>query len=162
MIAVLRRGEIMKVNTSRFGEVEVQEDLIFDFAGPILGYEEYKLYTIIDNNPESPFKWLQSVETEDLAFPVTVPGYFGLDYQFSIPEEEVKRLEITNSNDILIVNIVNIPNDRPQDSTINLAGPVVINTESRKAMQLVLSDPNFPVKHRLFETEVPANKPQMV
>ena len=138
----------------------VNEELIFNFISPILGYEELTSFTMIDNNPESPFKWLQSIEVADVAFPITIPGYFGLDYQFPLAEEDAKKLEIVNAFDVLTLNIVNIPNGRPQDGTINLAGPLVINVETKKAMQLVLTDVNFSARHRLFNDPIVAPAPQ--
>ena len=140
----------MKINTSRFGEIEVDEDLVFNFIEPILGYENLSKFVLIDYTPDSPFKWLQAVEDPNVAFPVTFPGYFGLDYQFVIPEEDAKKLELSGIEDLLSVNIVCIPPGSPQAATINLLGPLVINAVNRKAMQLVLINTNFTVKHKLF------------
>ncbi len=141
----------MKINTERFGEVEVDENLIFDFIIPILGYERLKKYALVDYNPESPFKWLQALDDPKIAFPVTFPGYFGINYEFVIPEEEAKLLELTSSENLLSLNIVCVPQGDPQSSTINLVGPLIINTLTKKAMQLVLINTEYSVKHRLFD-----------
>lgn len=140
----------MIINTTRFGELEIDENLIFNFIEPILGYENIRKYILIDHMPDSPFKWLQAVEDCNIAFPVTIPGFFGLDYQFIIPEEEAKRLELTNPEDLLILNIVCIPTGDPQSATINLVGPIVINSSNKKGMQLVLVSTNYSVRHKLF------------
>ncbi|MFH0702437.1 MAG: flagellar assembly protein FliW [bacterium] len=148
----------MKIDTSRFGEIEVDENLIFDFIEPILGYEKIFKYVLVDHTPNSPFKWLQSLETKNIAFPVTFPGYFGLDYKFVIPEEDAKRLELFNSENLLTLNIVCIPPGKPQFTTINLIGPIVINIENKKAMQLVLINTNYSVRHRLFPENIKEEK----
>ncbi|MDD3014822.1 MAG: flagellar assembly protein FliW [Candidatus Gastranaerophilales bacterium] len=140
----------MIINTSRFGEVEIDENLIFDFVEPILGYENLKKFVLIDHMQDSPFKWLQSSEDENIAFPVTIAGYFGLDYEFVIPEEEAKKLELINAEELLTLNIVCIPSGEPEAATINLAAPVVINTGSKKGMQLILSNANYAVRQKLF------------
>lgn len=140
----------MKINTSKFGEVEVNEDFIFNFIEPILGYENLKKYTLIDHLPGSPFKWLQSIEDPNVSFPVTYPGFFELDYKFVIPEENVKKLEITNHESVLSINIACIPPGNPQLATINLLGPIIINIDNRKAMQIVLLNTNYSVKQKLF------------
>lgn len=141
----------MILKTVKFGEVEVNEDLIFNFIEPLLGYEELKKFAIIDHQPESPFKWLQSIENMDVALPVTIPAYFGIDYKFYLPEEKAKKLCIKDSESILTLNIVNIPHGNPKSTTVNLAGPVVINIENKNAIQLVLVNPDYSVKHKLFE-----------
>ncbi len=151
----------MKIQTTRFGEIEVSEDLIFHFERPLLGYEQLKDFTLVDQNEESPFKWLQSLEDKETAFPVTVPALFGIDYQFVIPEEEAKNLELVNAENLLTLNIVSIPNGSPQNTTVNLAGPVVINLDNKKSMQLILTDIKYPVKYRLFSNPIKKEvKPQ--
>jgi len=140
----------MIIKTEKFGETEISEDLIFNFIEPLLCYESLKKFALIDHMPDSPFKWLQSLEDENIALPITIPAFFGIDYQFVLPEEEAKRLAATNAENLLILNIVCIPNGRPQDATVNLLGPVVINMENKNALQLVLLNTDYQVKHRLF------------
>jgi len=140
----------MKITTSRFGELEINEDIIFNFVEPILGYEHLSKFILVDNVIESPFKWLQSVEDGSIAFPVTVPGYFGFDYQFVIPDDEAKKLDLTGPNELLSLNIAYIPPGKPEEASINLLGPVIINLTNRKAMQLVLVNDNLSVRHKLF------------
>lgn len=143
----------MILETSKFGEVEVNEEYIFNFVEPIIGYDEYKLFALIDYNEESPFKWLQSLENPDLALPVTIPAYFGIPYEFAIPDEKEGVLEAKDASEILCLNIANVPNGAPQLTTINLMAPLVINTTNKKAIQLILSNSNFAIKHRLFENK---------
>lgn len=148
----------MKIDTERFGEIEVDENLIFNFIEPILGYEYLKKYILVDHMPESPFKWLQSAEDPAVAFPVTSPGYFGIDYQFVIPEDNAKKLELTGIDNLLSLNIVCIPVGQPQAATINLIGPIVINTANKNAMQMVLLDTDYSVRHKLFSDSSPFQK----
>lgn len=143
----------MKLNTSRFGEVEVDDKLVFDFIEPILGYDRLKKFVLVDNTPDSPFKWLQSAEDPNVAFPVTFPAYFGINYQFTLPDEKAERLSVTSADNVLSFNIVCIPQGNPQESTVNLLGPIVINIENKKGIQLVLTDTKYTVKHRLFEKD---------
>ena len=63
--------ETIKLNTAKFGEVEVDKSTIFEFISPIIGFKDLTKYTIIDYKPDSPFKWLQSTEDMELAFPIT-------------------------------------------------------------------------------------------
>jgi len=140
----------MKINTSRFGEVEVDENLIFNFIEPILGYEHLSKFVLLDNESNSPFKWFQSVQDPKIAFPVTFPAFFGIEYQFVIPEEKAKKLNLTSSDNLLSFNISCIPQGDPHNATVNLVGPIVINMENKNGMQLVLTDTNVSTKHRLF------------
>ncbi len=141
------------LKTTKFGEVEVDKNTIFNFVSPIIGFSDLTEYTIIDYKPDSPFKWLQSTQDMDLAFPITLCSFFGIDYQFNIPDDEAKKLEIENSDDIFVCNIANIPSSNPQGATINMLAPIVINLANKKAMQIVLKNTNFQVRYKLFENK---------
>ena len=143
--------ETIKINSTKFGELEIDKKNIFNFVSPIIGFSDLVQYTIIDYKSDSPFKWLQSIEEADLAFPVTLCSFFGIDYQFDIPDEEAQKLEIENADDVFVFNIANIPSENPQGATINMLAPLVVNLANKKAMQIILKNTNFEVRHKLFE-----------
>ena len=146
-------NDTIKINTTKFGEVEIDKSLIFEFISPIIGFNDLKKYTIIDYKPDSPFKWLQSMEDMDLTFPITLCSFFGIDYQFDIPDEEAQNLGIESADDIFVCNIANIPSSNPQGATINMLAPIIINTVNKKAMQIILKNTEFEVRHKLFDEE---------
>lgn len=143
--------DTLTIETKKFGKVEVNPNAVFDFVMPIIGFNDLKKYTIIDYKQDSPFKWLQSMEDMDLAFPITLCSFFNIDYQFDIPDEEADKLEIKNVDDIFVCNIANIPMSNPQGATINMLAPIVINLSNKKAMQLVLKNTDFQVRYKLFD-----------
>ncbi len=139
------------MQTSRFGEISIDENLIFTFVEPILGYDEYSKYILIEYEENSVFKWLQCIEDPDLALPVASPAMFKIDYQFEIPDEKAEKLDLTSAESVISLNVVTIPNNNPQLSTINLVAPIVINANNRLALQLILPDSSdYEVRHRLF------------
>lgn len=145
--------ETVKINTSKFGEIEIDKNSIFHFVMPIIGFNNLKEYALIDYKPDSPFKWLQSMEDTELAFPITLCSFFGIDYQFNIPDEEAQKLEIESAENVFVCNIANIPSSNPQGATINMLAPIVINLENKKAMQIILKNTDFQVRYQLFEQE---------
>ena len=145
--------KLEKINTTRFGEVEVDNSLLFNFVSPIIGYNDKKQYTLIDYRPDSPFKWLQSMEDMDLAFPVTLCSYFNIDYQFEIPTDKAEKIDLNSVESLISLNIVTIPVNNPKKATINLLAPIIINATNMQGMQLILSNSNYPVKHPLFKEE---------
>lgn len=142
------------IRTSRFGEIQVDASQVLTFVEPILGFEELQRYVILDHTDDSPFKWLQSADDPDLAFVVTNPKLFGIDYEFTLPEEAVQALAIDTVDDLLVLTIVNIPQSNPAEMTTNLLGPLLINHEQKKALQLVLNDSSFSTKTRLIPDDV--------
>lgn len=143
----------MNINTTRFGEIEVAEDTLFEFVCPILGYESETQFALIEHNQSSNFKWLQSTKTPALAFVVTIAGFFDIDYSFELPEITQEELGIETAEDVVAFNIVVIPHDNPRNSTINLLAPIIVNVSNKKAGQIVLSGTNFSVTHPLLKRE---------
>ena len=138
------------IETTRFGTIEIEENRIFNFVHPILGFEKLNSFVLIDHSPDSPFKWLQSIEDPHVAFIVTNPVSFGIDYEFTIPDEDAEKLKLEDANDALVLTIVYIPQGAPQLMTANLAGPIILNVKNKLGLQLVLSDSKFTTKHRLI------------
>jgi len=140
----------MKINTTRFGEIEINESSIFELTSPILGYEKEDKYVLVEHNDNSKFKWFQSIKTPELAFAVTFPGSFGIDYVYELPENVQEELKIETVGDILTLNIVLIPHENPRHSTINLLAPLIFNINTKKGAQVILTGTNFNVRHPLF------------
>ena len=145
---------VMKIDTTRFGVVEVDESLIFNFISPIIGFEEAQFFVLIENDDNNIFRWLQSTQYPELAFPVSKASYFQIDYNFEIDDKTVEMLGFESIDDVLSLNIVNIPKGQPQKSTINLLAPVIINKRTKVAAQLILNGSEYLVKQPIFPQEV--------
>lgn len=148
----------IEINTTRFGTVAVEEASILDFTSPLLGFEHIKKYVLLDHAENSPFKWMQAVEDPDLAFVVTNPKFFGIPYEFTLPEDAVEKLAAKQAEDILVFTIVNIPNDNPMLMTANLLAPIVVNQTNLRAMQAVLQDAQFSTRTPLLPNAQEQNK----
>ena len=143
----------MQITTTRFGEIVIDDNLIFDFVQPIIGYNKLSKYVLIEHKENSAFKWLQSIEDPALAFPVTSPAFFNIDYQFEIPTEKAEKIDLHSVESLISLNIVTIPSQNPKKSTINLLAPIIINAANKQGMQIILSNSNYPVRCPLFKDE---------
>lgn len=143
----------MRIQTAKFGEIDVNDELIFDFVEPIIGYDNLRKYILVEHNDNSVFKWLQSIEDSELAFPVSSPAYFDIDYQFEISDELADKINLESVESLISLNIVTIPQLNPQKATINLLAPIIINADNKKGLQMILSNSNYPVKYPLFKDE---------
>ena len=143
-----------KVNTLRFGEVEVAEDKVVHFADGIPAFEDEHEFVIVPYDDESPYVFLQSLTTPDLAFLMTVPFIFFPEYEFEIDDENQNKLELTKQEDMVVYTLLTINGGKVKDMTANLMAPVVLNTANMQARQIVLDRSSYTTKHRLF----PENK----
>ena len=139
-----------KVNTSRFGEIEVDEKKIVHFEKGIPAFEDEHEFVILPYEEESPYYFMQSLQSPDLAFLLTVPFLFFPEYSFEIDDETMAELEIKNQDDVFYYSMITIPNGSIRYMTANLLAPVVLNSENMRAKQVVLEKSNYTTKHRLF------------
>lgn len=139
-----------RVNTSRFGEIEVDEQKIVQFAGGIPAFEDEHEFVILPYDEESPYYFMQSIKSPDLAFLLTNPFLFFPDYTFEIDDATIRELEIKNQENVFYYSMITIPNGSIRYMTANLLAPVVLNGDNMRAKQVVLEKSNYTTKHRLF------------
>ena len=143
----------MKINTSRFGEViYTQEDVLF-FPRGIPAFETKQKW-ILAGNDESAIKWLQSLDDGNLALPVTSPDAIQSDYNARIPDDELKLLGSADISELALLIVVSIPELAPWNMTANLRAPILINLKTRKAVQVIALNEEYPVRHIVFSEEI--------
>ena len=147
----------MVTSTTRFGEVSYEEDDCIHVVDGMLGFPDQRRYVLIQHREGSPFRWLQSLDDPGLAFLVVSPGDLFANYGPSVPDEHTGCIGLTAEDPILVYVVVTIPPGNPQDMTVNLAGPIIINPRNRMARQVVVDDVCYGTKHRVIgEAKEPA------
>lgn len=140
----------MKVETTRFGVVEVDDSAVLNMPKGPLGFEDQTQFVLVQHRPDSCFKWLQSTHEPKLAFVVIDPADFFCDYEIEISDSEAEKLNLASAEDALVLAIVTIT-DEGKEVSANLAAPIVINAKELVGMQIVLQDNHYTIKHTLVE-----------
>jgi len=140
----------MQIETLRFGPVEVDETKLIVFEEGIPGLEEYIKYALLQFEESYPIIWLQSVEEKGMCLPVLDTFAVLEGYVFDIDDSDVKQLKLTGPEELHVVNVLVIPDDI-QQMTVNLAAPVLINTSTGKAKQIVLGGSQYNVRVPVFQ-----------
>lgn len=140
----------MKLQTTRFGEIEVKETEIITLPEGLVGFPEYTRYVLLDHDKDSPFKWLQSVDEGSVAFVVMSPLMFRPDYSIEVTEDEVSGLGLEAVNDAVISVIVTIPSD-PKKMSANLKAPLIFNTKNRLGKQIIVKETEYQTKHFIID-----------
>ena len=145
----------MKVETSRFGTIDISEKQIIRFPKGLYGFEKETEFTLLPFNPnvESPMEWMQSLKSDHLAFVVTDPYLYLPDYKLKLSEEDKKRVELEEDDLFLTRAIVTIP-ENYSEMTVNLIAPLVINKEKGVAKQFVLTNMDYDTRHYLLPEEI--------
>ena len=141
----------MKLDTLRFGEIDIDEGKIFESKLPIIGFDTHKCFAIIEPNKESIFKWLQSIEDPALAFPIISVTMLDYDYSIDVSDNVLETLDIKDVEDVLVMNITSIPQDDPEATTINLLAPLLFNVKNGLAGQIILSGSGYEISYPMFK-----------
>ena len=144
-----------KVSTVRFGEIEIDEKKVVHFPHGIPAFDEEKEFVVLPmpHEEDSPYVFMQSLMTPELAFLMTNPFNFFGDYVFEIDDDSLEKLAIKSQDELAIYTILTLPRGRVKDMTANLMAPIVINTANMEAKQIVLDKNRYTTKHRLFPEE---------
>lgn len=136
----------MKIETTRFGTVEVSEDSILKMPDGMLGFPSCKRYVLLHDGTNTPFKWLQAVDDPALAFIVINPTDFFPDYEIVLNDDQVALLDIKEAIEAVMLTTVTVDKENGRITT-NLLGPIVINARTLQARQIVLDDERYGTKH---------------
>ena len=132
-----------KINT-RFGEVEYEPKNLLHFPAGLIGLPTLRHFIVMPNKKEGPLFWIQSVEDPDMAFVLTDPTNFYLDYQIMPDTSVCQSLHIENDEKCFILTVVTVPPD--QNITLNLAAPIFFAPRTNRAIQIILESSNYSSK----------------
>ena len=140
----------MVIKTRIFGEVTIDDEKMINFPNGIVGFPELTDFALIhdaEKGNQGGIRWLQSVQEPNFAMPVVDPLVIRTDYNPSVDEELLKV--IGDGENLLVLVTITVPSDLKKMS-INLKAPLVVNVDTRKAVQVVLED-DFPVKFQVYD-----------
>tara|TARA_B100000029_G_scaffold85979_1_gene76328 strand:- start:260 stop:721 length:462 start_codon:yes stop_codon:yes gene_type:complete len=145
----------MKVNTSRFGTLDIADNEIIRFPDGLYGFEKETEFTFLPFNPnvESPMEWMQSLKSSHLAFVITDPYLYLQDYKIKLSEDDKKRVNLKSEEPFLTRTIVTIP-ENYLEMTTNLIAPLIINKDKGVAKQFVLTSMDYDTRHYLLPKEM--------
>lgn len=132
-------GDRIIIATSR-GNIEVDRAEVIHFPEGLIGFEEYTDFVILDITDCAPFKSMLSVREGGPDFVVIEPMLVFDDYAPLVAELPLDSPESDISpDDVVLLSIVTL-SDRPEQVTVNLRGPILLNLRTRSARQVVIPD----------------------
>lgn len=150
----------MIINTTRFGVIEVDDSALISMPEGMVGMPEQRSYCLIDHQPESVFKWLQSTHDPDLAFLMIDPSDVVADYEIVLPDWDVEILQLREAGEAVVMATVTIDTEAETVST-NLLAPVVINARTRLGRQVILDTDRYTIKHEICPLRVTCASPAL-
>ncbi len=133
--------DMLKIKTTRFGELAVQEERILSFPIGIPGFSAAKQFSLIEHKDN--IWWLQAADDPDLAFIVTEPFSLFPDYAFTLSNDVESMLKIDDPQSLVVLAILSIDSS---GACVNLRAPIVINSARLLGAQVLTEDENHSFK----------------
>lgn len=130
----------MEIQGTRFGTLKFREGELITLEQGMMGFPNSKRFLMFPYTEDSSFFWLQSVDEPEIAFIVINPFDFFSELEFLLEDEDTQAIGLEKGEDLEIFTLLTIPDGRPEDMRINLAGPVVVNIRNRQGRQVVIKD----------------------
>ena len=123
---------------------------IIDMASPMAGFPAHRQFVLVRLNEESLLYAFTSIQDPSLRFLVAPPEPFFPDYAPEIENDVLAALNTTDPDRLLVMVVITAG---VEETTANLLAPIVVDRDSMRAMQVVLSGSGYPVRaimHRAY------------
>jgi flagellar assembly factor FliW len=131
--------------------MEQQRSFIFESGFP--GFPGLRKFRLEKDETIMPLEWLVSAENADIRFLVVNPMIFKPDYAPRLTKENMNALNIHKKEDLRLLVIVTLK-ENFEESTANLASPIMFNINEFKAVQLLIDDGIYSNIEPIFGEEV--------
>jgi len=134
----------MKVINTRFGQVEYDPKNVLHFPAGLVGFGDLHDFIVMPNKKKGPLFWIQSVDDPEIAFVLTDPTNFFLDYRVLPDDNEKKVLGMGKDDECFVLTVATVPPDRK--ITFNLMAPILYSPATNRAIQVILENSNYSTK----------------
>jgi flagellar assembly factor FliW len=117
---------------------------VIELVHPMPGFPDRSKFALVQLDEDGVLCSLTSLEDPGLRFLVVPPVRFFPDYAPEVDDEAVADLDIASADDVLVLCVLTAGTSLA-DTTANLAAPVLVNTATRRALQVILDDPALSV-----------------
>jgi len=114
-----------------------------DLAVPMPGFPAHRQFVLVRLNDDGLLYALTSVDDPGLRFLVAPPEPFFPDYAPEIESEVLAALNTKDPDRLLVMVVITAG---VTETTANLLAPIIVDRDTRRAMQVVLDGSGMPVR----------------
>lgn len=129
--------------------LQVEDTDVISFPNGLVGFAQWRRFVLLEDPEELPVAVLQCIDDTDVSFLVTDPVCMFPDYRFDLSPEDRCELGLTLPGVERTLCTLAIK-ERPIMVTANLLAPIVINSETRMARQVILDGSGYTAQHPLL------------
>lgn len=127
----------MRIETTRFGTLEINERDLFLFPQGLIGMETLRQWALLPDLQSPAVAWLQSASRGDRALPLISPRAFLEGYRVRINRRSMGSLHLRSGDETYVLTTVS---GTPGDVVTNLRAPIILNLSRRLGCQVVTED----------------------
>jgi flagellar assembly factor FliW len=116
---------------------------------PLPGFPRHRDYVLVAADATGVLFWLQSVSPEGPRFLAVTAAAFFPDYAPALPAPALAELGLEEAASAELYCVVTVPGGDVASATANLRAPVVVNSDTARACQVVLTDGLHPIRRPL-------------
>ncbi|WP_071433955.1 flagellar assembly protein FliW [Angelakisella massiliensis] len=139
----------MELKTKYFGPIEYTPQDILSFPNGLFGFEtENEFLPLPFDGSGGDLICFQSVRTPELSFVAMNPFSLDPSYTPVLSPEELKFMGVEKSEELCYYVLCAV-REPVSESTLNLRCPVVVHPQRKIAVQVILEDTPYHMRHRL-------------
>jgi flagellar assembly factor FliW len=114
-----------------------------DLAVPMPGFPAHRQFVLVRLNEDGLLYAFTSIDDPELRFLVAPPEPFFPDYAPEIEDEVFAALNTKDPDRLLVMVVITAG---VNETTANLLAPIVVDRDTRRAMQVILQGSTMPVR----------------
>jgi flagellar assembly factor FliW len=145
--------------TKNFGIVSYESGSVLEFPRGLPGFDERRLFLVLQFADSKPLVFLQNLEDPGLCFTTLPVLAADPDYRLDVSREDraLVGLPLTSAlrigQDVLCLTVLSLQESGP---TANLLAPIVVNVGNLKGVQAIASESDYSHQHALLAAETVA------
>jgi len=144
----------MKIQTTRFGRIEIEPEDVLLFPHGLMAFESCRDWVLLSDPQNDAVAWLQSVDRPEVAMAVVSPRRFVPDYQVHVSRNQLRPLQLDGMEETYVLAIVG-RNER--SLTLNLKAPLIINLHGLLGQQVIVHN-DQPLQYEFACEPLPLRK----
>jgi len=142
-----------------FGNLEIPEEMVLTFKEGLPGFPQIHRFVILEREEIKPFQYLQALDDPPISLFLINPFLVDPSYEFRLSDADMEDVNSKTSAELAVYAVATIPAD-PNQATVNLMAPIVVNGKARCGKQVILHESKYAVKHPLLGSTDTESKAQ--
>lgn len=141
----------MKIETTRFGNIECPETEIIHFSRGMIGFPDERDFVVLSHGESNRIAWLQSVATPGISFPVVSAHVFSGYPDVPLERHLASAGLAAEEDEYAVMAVLSALPGHP--ATVNLIAPVIVDTRTRRGAQVILEGSRFSARELFLTNE---------